>query len=155
MPALLDIAGRRFGRLVVLTLAPRRRGRIYWRCRCDCGTPIVASRHVLRSGHTISCGCRKTIHGHARRTETSRTYRTWSAMLSRCNNPTHKAYPDYGGRGIGVCKRWLKFETFLSDMGEKPAGLTLERVNNNRGYSPANCKWATQWEQAQNRRNPR
>ena len=82
----------------------------------------------------------------------TRTYKTWIGMLQRCNNPKSPVYKYYGGRNIKVCQRWYKLENFLADMGERPKGLTLERVNNNLGYIKSNCKWATQVEQARNRR---
>lgn len=82
----------------------------------------------------------------------SPTRYTWAGMIQRCSNPRHGAYKDYGGRGITVCKRWMKFENFVEDMGLRPPGLTLERVNNDKGYKKSNCKWATRKEQANNRR---
>ena len=90
-------------------------------------------------------------HGHAKRGMVSSTHRIWWAMLERCNNPKDPAYPKYGGRGITVCVRWLRFEQFLQDMGERPEGLSLDRRDNDGGYSPGNCRWATRIEQNRNR----
>lgn len=85
----------------------------------------------------------------------SRTYWVWASMLQRCLNPLSQKYADYGGRGISVCKRWHKFEHFLADMGEQPAGLTLDRLKNHRGYSKTNCRWVTMSTQQNNKRNNR
>ena len=80
-------------------------------------------------------------------------FKCWDSMLQRCSNPNHESYFRYGGRGIKVCQRWSKFENFFTDMGKRPSGLTLERINNNGNYTPKNCKWATWKEQGQNKRN--
>jgi hypothetical protein len=156
----IDLTGQRFGRLIVLQDVGRSpEHTVLWRCRCDCGAETVVRSVALRTGHTRSCGClqpetaRKQIkHGHARDTGSSKTYASWEAMIQRCCNPNSTHYSYYGGRGIAVCKRWRSFENFLADMGERPLGLTLDRTNNARGYSRANCKWVTRKEQANNRR---
>jgi hypothetical protein len=92
-------------------------------------------------------------HGHCASGRTSSTYLTWASMVKRCRNPKAKDYHYYGGRGINVCNRWLKFENFLEDMGEKPQGRTLDRINNEQGYNKRNCRWITHKENCNNRRN--
>jgi hypothetical protein len=94
-------------------------------------------------------------HGHALRGKRTSTYQIWEGIKKRCTSPKCQAYKNYGGRGITICDRWLDFANFLSDMGERPNGLCIERVNNQKGYSPENCTWATRKEQAKNRRNTR
>jgi hypothetical protein len=126
-------------------------------CRCECGTEKRVGVDNLRKGRSRSCGCirreqvieRNTSHGQSQTSE----YWIWKAMIQRCTNPRDQRWNDYGGRGITVCKRWRdSFEAFYADMGPRPAGLTLERVNNDEGYSPENCKWATYEEQSRNQR---
>jgi hypothetical protein len=92
-------------------------------------------------------------HGHNRRSATSRTYTCWSAAIGRCTNRNNTKYPIYGGRGITVCARWrYSFENFLADMGEKPIGLSIDRIDVNGNYEPGNCRWATAKQQRQNQR---
>ena len=160
MPNLVDITGHRYGRLTVLSRSPES-GRVHWKCRCDCGTELSVQSADLRTGNTQSCSCLKferireasTTHGHTAGGWTT-TFRAWSDMKTRCYNPKNKRFAGYAGRGITVCDRWRNsFENFLADMGEKPLGLSLDRINNDGNYEPDNCRWATYSQQNKNRRS--
>src|SRR4051794_27311064 len=141
MPKLIDITDRRFGRLLVLQLdhkEPRPRGsRVFWRCLCDCGKDVIVAGDKLKSGHSRSCGCfgkdRRlevhTKHGHAKAGQQHKTWICWVNMRRRCQNINHSRYADWGGRGIVVCERWQDYRNFLADMGEKPGGMSLDRIN--------------------------
>lgn len=155
--------GARFGRRVLVrAVRIGERKRPAWLTRCDCGTLAVVRTDGLNKYQ--SCGCfqqeraviggRKgglvKVHGHA--VPPSPTYIVWQGMVGRCYYPNNASYARYGGRGISVCKRWRTFTNFLADMGVRPKGRTLDRINSNGNYTPGNCRWATPKQQYRYRR---
>ena len=160
MARVKDITGMRFGRLVALEpVGKNSRGRTLWLCRCDCSNIRTINGTNLRCNVTRSCGCLvkenrggPPKHGHAARGEEHPLYRTWVAMRARCNDPNHLHFKYYGGRGIKVCERWDDFPKFLSDVGERPPGKVLDRIDNDGNYEPGNIRWVTPKELIKNRR---
>lgn len=154
-----NLDGAHVGRWTVL----QRNGSIgraaAWLCVCACGQQKTLKGQDLKRQRTGSCGCAKrsrllstTRHGHATKGHLSRTYRSWLAMRQRCLNPRTAGFEHYGGRGIRVCAEWASFDAFLADMGERPARRSIDRIDVDGDYEPANCRWATQSEQNANRR---
>lgn len=131
------------------------RSRRFWLCKCVCGKEFLV--RVDKIAAQKSCGCLRPVPSTlSHRGTHTPEYEVWKNMLQRCGNPKNPRYPDYGGRGIAVCDRWLKFDNFLADMGLRPnPELTIERINNELGYQPGNCKWATRSEQQRNKRKKR
>ena len=166
MPAAKNIIGQRFERLVVVALHSEggKHGKRKFLCCCDCDTRKIVLGNNLTRGLSRSCGClrrelarekmralckEQTTHGQCGSPE----YRCWVGMLQRCTNPKVRNWKNYGGRGIRIDDpRWLKFVNFFADMGVRPNGMSLDRIDNEKGYSKSNCRWATASEQNKNRR---
>lgn len=163
MPKRVDLTGKIFGKLTVIELAEIKGKHTKWNCRCSCGGRRTCYGTNLVRGLSESCGCilketnreRLTTHGHCKGKETS-TYNIWLSMKARTVNKKCEAFVRYGGSKILMCDEWLNsFEAFLHDMGERPEGMSLDRIDNSKGYYKDNCRWATPIEQANNKRNNR
>lgn len=160
-----DMTSQRFGRLTVVEHLGRTKEKSrnhYWACMCDCGKRVDVKGSNLRRGSTKSCGCfrkekakaagdRTKTHGMCR----TSTYNVWSSMIQRCRNQNAKDYPRYGAIGKDVCDRWLSFDNFLEDMGIRPERMSLDRIDNDKGYSKENCRWVSSKAQQRNKTNNR
>jgi hypothetical protein len=154
-----DLSNQVFTRLTAVSFLSLN-GRGYWLCECECGNKSRVPANRLLSGRVKSCGCLKAEriakgtnlqHGLSY----TSTHAVWASMKSRCTNRNQRCYPRYGGRGISVCERWLSFVNFYADMGDKPDGMSLDRIDPNGNYEPSNCRWATKYTQANNTRTNR
>jgi hypothetical protein len=162
MSVFINLEGNKYGRLTVLNKYKKIKRIYYWLCRCDCGQEKWFYSVHFKNGDTKSCGClrkelaskrmtgRKYAFKHGRYGKGE--YVSWIAMIKRCSYPTNGNWKNYGGRGIKVCKRWLKFNKFFEDMGPRPKGTSIDRINNNGNYTKSNCRWSTAKEQSNNKR---
>lgn len=162
MPNLIDLTGNVYGRLTVIYLQPRINGRIIWLCKCSCGKECSVRASNLKKGTSQSCGClqkeatskSRMTHGDKINRKQSKEYTVWCNIRARCKETKN---PLYGGRGIEVCDRWINsFDAFLEDMGRAPSpNHSIDRKNNDGNYEPGNCRWANDFEQANNTRKNR
>lgn len=160
MRLLIDLTEKRYGSLTVLERAPNRHKKTMWKCQCDCGNIVDVWGESLKNGTTKSCGClvretNKKLHKKHGMRE-SRLYVIWSGMIERCENKNSNRYENYGEKGIVICKDWRSsFNTFA--IWAKSHGyddnLTIDRIDNSKGYSPQNCRWVTMYEQFRNKTN--
>ena len=155
----IDLTGERFGKLTAVRHAMSINKKRVWECNCECGERSFVRTDDLRSGRQVSCGCYKDANTAERNRANAKhgmtntgVYRSWFAMRDRCYDPKSPSWKWYGERGIAVCDRWQEFENFFADMGHRPEGKTIDRINPAGNYDPGNCRWATPKEQRNNQR---
>ena len=159
MGRLIDLTGNKIGRWTVISRAENGSCKqVRWECVCECGTKKSVSSQLLINGSSTSCGCvqkemmkNRQTHGKSHRNRTPE-YTTWASMIQRCTNQNNRNYHHYGGRGIKICSEWMDFTKFLADMGDRPDGYSLDRIDVNGDYCKENCKWSSQTEQMHNLR---
>jgi hypothetical protein len=152
-----NLTGQKFGDLTAVRISHIKEHRTFWICKCICGAQTTARLDGLKCGDYVSCGCKKITQLSTHGDTGSAEHKAWMSMIGRCHTPTAKDYPSYGGRGINVCDEWrTDYPAFLAHVGRKPeAHLSIDRIDNSKGYEPGNVRWATPLMQANNRRHPR
>lgn len=149
-----DLSGKRFGKLTVIEFNGKNKfKKPLWKCKCDCGNEaVVAGENLTKKIATKSCGCLRLESNTKHNKCKTSIYNVWNGMIQRCTDIKNSRYKSYMGRGITVCDKWLTFEGFYEDMGDRPKGMSLDRVDNNGNYCNENCKWSTPKEQSNNTR---